>query len=74
MSTQIMQSVQKNELFSEMSAEEAATLSGGRQWNFRNFPSTNAATDFLNSPPAQGAGEVSATTRNDGTVGLFYFL
>lgn len=29
MSTQIMQSVQENELFSEMSAEEAATLSGG---------------------------------------------
>ncbi|BAY38139.1 hypothetical protein NIES2111_24840 [Nostoc sp. NIES-2111] len=29
MSTQIMQSVQENELFSEMSTEEAATVSGG---------------------------------------------
>ena len=29
MSNQIMQFLQENELFSEMSAEEAATLSGG---------------------------------------------
>ncbi|RCJ24578.1 hypothetical protein A6S26_18760 [Nostoc sp. ATCC 43529] len=29
MSTKIMQSVQENELFFEMSAEEAATVSGG---------------------------------------------
>ncbi|MBE8998868.1 MULTISPECIES: hypothetical protein [unclassified Nostoc] len=33
MSTQIMQSVQENELFSEMSAEESATVSGGNAVN-----------------------------------------
>ncbi|BAY74082.1 hypothetical protein NIES25_04920 [Nostoc linckia NIES-25] len=74
MSTQIIQSVQKNELFSEMSGEEAATLSGGSQWNYRNFASPEEATAFLNRPPVQRAGEISATARNDGTVGVFYFL
>ena len=73
MSTQIMQSVQKNELFSEMSAEEAATLSGGKQWNFQNFPSTDEAVNYLNTSPAQGAGEISASRRNNGTVDLFYY-
>jgi hypothetical protein len=31
----------------------------------------NAAT-WLNEAPAQSDGEVSATLRNDGTVGTFY--
>jgi hypothetical protein len=46
----------------------------GKQWHFANFATTQAAVNFLNAPPAQVAGEISATARNDGTVGLFYFL
>jgi len=44
-----------------------------QQWLFENFATTQAALDFLNAPFAQGPGEVSATARNDGTVGLFWF-
>ena len=46
------------------------------EWMYTNFPGTNGATDavtFLNEAPRQGAGEVSAVARNDGSVGLFYF-
>jgi hypothetical protein len=46
----------------------------GKTWHFLNFASPTAATNFLNAPPAQVAGEVSANARNDGTVGVFYFL
>jgi hypothetical protein len=45
-----------------------------KTWHFLNFANTTAASNFLNAPPAQGAGEISATARNDGTVGVFYFL
>jgi hypothetical protein len=46
----------------------------GKQWHFLNFANVQAALNFVNAPPAQVAGEISTTTRNDGTVGLFYFL
>jgi len=45
-----------------------------KHWHFLNFASTTAAVNFLNAPPAQVAGEVSANARNDGSVGVFYFL
>jgi hypothetical protein len=45
-----------------------------KTWHFLNFASTAAAVNFLNLPPAQVAGEVSANARNDGSVGVFYFL
>jgi hypothetical protein len=45
-----------------------------KTWHFLNFASTAAAANFLNAAPAQVAGEVSANARNDGTVGVFYFL
>lgn len=45
-----------------------------KQWHFLNFANTAAALNFINASPAQGAGEISTTARNDGTVGLFYFL
>ncbi|MBV9315106.1 MAG: hypothetical protein JO100_15565 [Pseudonocardia sp.] len=45
-----------------------------KTWHFLNFASVQAALDFVNAPPAQVAGEISATARNDGTVGMFYFL
>jgi hypothetical protein len=45
-----------------------------KRWAFQNFASAQAAADFVNESPAQVAGEISATVRNDGTVGLFYFI
>ncbi len=51
-----------------------APLAPVKTWHFLNFASTTAATTFLNEPPAQVAGEVSANARNDGSVGVFYFL
>lgn len=45
-----------------------------KTWHFANFASTSAAANYLNLPPAQVAGEISANARNDGTVGVFYFL
>src|SRR5271165_713125 len=44
-------------------------------WVFRNFSAaegTAGAITFLNEPDRQGPGEVSATPRNDGSVGLFF--
>jgi hypothetical protein len=41
---------------------------------FCELSNTQAAVNFVNAPPAQVAGEVSTTARNDGTVGMFYFL
>ena len=35
-----------------------------KTWHFLNFATTTAATTFLNAPPAQVAGEVSANARN----------
>jgi hypothetical protein len=45
-----------------------------KRWGFQNFASVQAAVNFVNESPAQVAGEISATVRNDGTVGLFYFI
>jgi hypothetical protein len=45
-----------------------------KTWHFFNFASIQAAVNFVNAAPAQGAGEISTTARNDGTVGMFYFL
>jgi hypothetical protein len=43
-----------------------------QHWGFQYFVSVQDALDYLNTPPVQSAGEVSATVRNDGTVGMFY--
>ena len=53
----------------ELHAEAAV-----KKWHFANFSSTQAALNFVNLTPAQVAGEISANARNDGSVGLFYFL
>jgi hypothetical protein len=45
-----------------------------KQWRFQNFASVQEALDFVNLAPAQVAGEISGIARNDGTVGMFYFL
>jgi hypothetical protein len=44
-------------------------------WQFRNFTAaegTQGTVNFLNQAARQGAGQVSAVARNDGSVGLFY--
>jgi hypothetical protein len=70
-----------NDMISEKDAASGkASLHPGllaapcKQWHFANFASTAAAVNFVNANPAQSAGEISATARNDGTVGMFYFL
>lgn len=44
-----------------------------KKWQFSNFASVNAALTFANNHHLQH-GELSANARNDGTVGMFYFL
>jgi hypothetical protein len=44
-------------------------------WQASEFPAPNGAQDavnFLNEPARQGAGEASATLRNDGSAGLIW--
>ena len=47
-------------------------LHSPQRWFFRDFASPNDAVFFLNEAPAQSDGEVSATLRNNGHVGVFY--
>lgn len=47
-------------------------LQSPQRWFFENFSSATDAVSYLNAPPAQSDGEVSATVRNDGSVGAFY--
>jgi hypothetical protein len=49
----------------------AAALPPNQHWYFFNFASVQAALNYLNTPLVQSAGEVSATARNDGTVGMY---
>jgi len=49
-----------------------APLKPPQRWFFQIFSSANNAVTYLNEAPAQSDGEVSATLRNDGSVGVFY--
>ena len=49
-----------------------APLQPPQRWYALNFASVDAALTYLNEAPAQSDGEVSATLRNDGSVGVFY--
>jgi hypothetical protein len=56
---------------------EPGSLGSGtsQTWVYRNFTSTEgpaAALVFLNEPLRQGRGQVSATARNDNSVGLCF--
>jgi hypothetical protein len=51
-----------------------AAAPAGATWHFLNFATTDTAAAFVNAAPPQGSGEISANARNDGTVGMFYFL
>ena len=48
----------------------ATPLPPGQHWYYFNFATVQAALTYLNTPLVQSAGEVSATARNDGTVGM----
>jgi hypothetical protein len=47
-------------------------LQSPQRWFYRDFASPNDAVFYLNEAPAQSDGEVSATLRNNGHVGVFY--
>jgi hypothetical protein len=50
-----------------------APLLPPQQWIFKNFSNPGAAVNYLNFPPAQSDGEVSAIFfENNNTVGVFY--
>jgi hypothetical protein len=67
-----------SELMSEEDADElkrryqrdAGALPPGHQWVLINFSSVATALTWINANPRQSAGEVCATLRNNGTVGL----
>jgi hypothetical protein len=43
-------------------------------WHVLTFQTTQDAVNFVNLPPAQGAGQVGFSYRPDGRVDLIYFL
>ena len=43
-----------------------------QHWLFKSFSNPAAAVNYLNKPPAQSDGEVSAIYQNDNTIGVFY--
>jgi hypothetical protein len=73
-------SIQMSEMISEKDAATlkarhhagtASALPSNQHWFFFEFASVQAALDYLNTPLVQSAGEVSATARNNGTVGMY---
>ncbi|HET9657045.1 MAG TPA: hypothetical protein VFP72_16960 [Kineosporiaceae bacterium] len=68
--------VQPSEVISE---SDAARLKGAlaaevKTWHYLTFPTPTAAANFVNLPPAQGAGEAIFTALPNGQIGTFYFL
>ncbi|MEU5367290.1 hypothetical protein ABZ354_28115 [Streptomyces sp. NPDC005925] len=51
-----------------LAAVQAAT------WHVLTFPTPLDAVNFVNRPPAQGAGQVAFSYRPDGQVDLMFFL
>ena len=49
-----------------------APLQPPRRWFYRDFASPADAVTYLNEAPAQSDGEVSATLRGNGHVGVFF--
>jgi hypothetical protein len=43
-------------------------------WNYTVASDGQAAADFLNAFPPQGAGEAMVSNRADGSVDVYYFL
>jgi hypothetical protein len=65
---------QKDSTVLKQALAGAAAVPGAKTWHVVTQPNPQAATDFVNLDPAQGAGEVSITNRPDGTVDVYYFL
>jgi hypothetical protein len=58
-----------------ISAEEKEQLRASVAiWRYRLSSSPQDAVDFVNRPPAQGAGQAVFSRRDDGRVDTFYFL
>jgi hypothetical protein len=51
-----------------------APLQSPQRWAFESFNSPTDAVNWLNEPAVQSDGEVSATLRNNGTVGMFVIV
>ncbi|MEV0384958.1 hypothetical protein [Nonomuraea sp. NPDC050643] len=43
-------------------------------WHATVSPSPEGAAEFVNRPPAQGAGEAAFSNRSDGSVDVYYYL
>ncbi|MFC5719654.1 hypothetical protein ACFP1Z_05605 [Streptomyces gamaensis] len=63
------------------SGTDAATFKGALAaasqqpvWHSATFATLDDAVNFVNTPPAQGAGEVGFSDRPDGQVDLIFFL
>jgi len=55
-------------------AAAGATRDAVKTWHVFNRPDAAAAAAWLNSPPAQQAGEAFASGRPDGTVDAYAFF
>lgn len=67
-------SVQDAALLKAAKANAAAATRGPKIWNYGLFPNPQAATDFVNLTPAQGAGEACFSVRDNGEVDTFYYM
>lgn len=65
---------EKDAVAKKASLHPTTAARAAKKWHFANFATTTAAVNFVNAAPAQIAGEISANARNDGSVGVFYFL
>lgn len=53
---------------------ESAEARAPKIWRATNYPNRQAAANFVNLNPPQGAGEASFSNRSDGTVDVYYYL
>jgi hypothetical protein len=54
--------------------KQSAAAVAAKQWRHFVEPNAQAAADFLNLAPAQGAGEACIASRADGRVDVYYYL
>jgi hypothetical protein len=54
--------------------KSAIAAAAAQTWHVLTFATTQAAVNFVNLPPAQGAGQAVFSYRPDGQVDLMYFL
>jgi hypothetical protein len=54
--------------------KESSVGIAAKIWRVTTVATASAAANFLNLPPAQGAGEASLSNRADGKVDVYFFL